>query len=101
MNFTKVLLTIFLIVTVLINVEATGEDKISCKAKCILACLVSKTPGCLADCMKQCQLHISLEELSCNSSCSIERCSKFKEDSKLMESCLEECSTKYCIKKDI
>ncbi|KAM3203040.1 hypothetical protein P3L10_030666 [Capsicum annuum] len=99
MKFSKVLLTIILIVSVLTNVKAVGEEKLSCKAKCVLSCILSKTPGCMFDCMKQCHLHISLEELNCNSSCSMKRCSKFKEDSKLTESCLEECSTKYCNKK--
>lgn len=64
MSFTKILLTIFFIVIVSTNVEAIGEDKMSCKAKCILACALSKTPGCFDDCMKQCQQHISFEELN-------------------------------------
>ncbi|KAK4373051.1 hypothetical protein RND71_008435 [Anisodus tanguticus] len=101
MNFTKVLVTFFLIVTLLANVEAVGENGLSCKAKCVLSCIFSKVPGCMSDCMKQCHIQISPEELNCNLACSIERCSKFKEDSKLMESCLGECSTKYCIKKDM
>lgn len=64
MSFTKVLLTIFLIVIVSTNVEAIGEEKISCRAKCVLACLLSKTPHCLSDCLKQCKLHISSEEFN-------------------------------------
>lgn len=38
MKFTKVLLTIFLIVNVLTNVEAVGEEKISRSAKCFIHC---------------------------------------------------------------
>ncbi|OIT05932.1 hypothetical protein A4A49_61307 [Nicotiana attenuata] len=101
MNFTKVLVTVFLIVSILANVEATnneavGDDGISCKAKCILACALSRTPHCLDDCLKQCQLPVSPEVLKCNFACSTERCSKFREDSELMGSCLKECSTRYC-----
>ncbi|OIT19329.1 hypothetical protein A4A49_55601 [Nicotiana attenuata] len=101
MNFTKIVVAILLIVTILANAETTnneivGDDGISCKAKCILACALSSTPHCLDDCLKQCQLPVSSEVLNCNFTCSTERCFKFREDSKLMGNCLEECSTKYC-----
>ncbi|OIS96834.1 hypothetical protein A4A49_60595 [Nicotiana attenuata] len=101
MNFIKVLVAVFLIVSILANAETTnneavGDDGISCKAKCILACALSSTPHCLDDCLKQCQLSVTPQVLNCNFTCSIERCSKFREDSKLMGSCLEECSTRYC-----
>lgn len=76
MSFTKVLLTIFLIVIVSTNVEAINEIKLSCRAKCRLSCALSKTPGCYEKCIQQC--HISLEKLNCNLACSTERCSKFK-----------------------
>nr|XP_009630680.1 protein TAP1-like [Nicotiana tomentosiformis]XP_016457532.1 PREDICTED: protein TAP1-like [Nicotiana tabacum] len=101
MNFTKVVVAVFLIVTILANAETTnnevvGDDGISCKAKCILACALSRTPHCLDDCLKQCSFPVSPEVLNCNFACSTECCSKFREDLKLMGSCLEDCSTKYC-----
>ncbi|OIT05933.1 hypothetical protein A4A49_61666 [Nicotiana attenuata] len=101
MNFTKVVVTVFLFVFILANAEATnnvvaGDDGIACKTKCILACALSRTPHCLDDCLKQCRLSISTEVLNCNFACSTECCSKFREDLKLMGTCLEECSTKYC-----
>ncbi|XP_060195132.1 uncharacterized protein LOC132624356 [Lycium barbarum] len=97
MNFTKVLVTFFLIVTLLENVKVVGENGLSCRGKCVLACIFCEVPGCRDDCMKQCHIKTSPENLNCNLACSIEYCSKSKEDSKIMKSCLEECSTKLFV----
>ncbi|KAK4712639.1 hypothetical protein R3W88_007152 [Solanum pinnatisectum] len=64
MNFTKVILAIFLIVNVLTNVDAVGEEKMSCSAKCFIHCASKGRANgdCYSDCMKECQGHGSAQE---------------------------------------
>lgn len=77
MNFVKVLVAVFLTIIFVANVEAVGEMKMSCKAKCKLLCIIN--PFCMEDCLKQCHHSISPKALNCKLTCSTEHCSKFKE----------------------
>lgn len=75
MSFT---MAVFLTVTFLANVEAIGEEGMSCKAKCVFVCFSSKNPFCLDKCIERyCHVLVSPEALNCNCACSTECCSKF------------------------
>ncbi|KAM3234994.1 hypothetical protein P3S67_028141 [Capsicum chacoense] len=99
MNFTtKVLGVIFLISLIfLTNIEAIDElAQVSCERKCRAWCVFDL---CFQNCLKK-KCHVvppsSSKASNCQRTCSVHRCSKFKEDVKLMGNCLDECSTKYC-----
>ncbi|KAM3364038.1 hypothetical protein P3S68_018892 [Capsicum galapagoense] len=102
MKFTKNLLTTFLIMTILRNIEAFGDEKMSCPIQCAFLCFYNTTvPDCVGRCVTSfCPRQISPEELKCDVACANQNCSKIEPYTKEMERCLDSCSTK-CEKKDM
>ncbi|KAM3249397.1 hypothetical protein P3L10_011166 [Capsicum annuum] len=94
MNFTKILTWTFLIMIFVANSNAVSGKKL-CALKCAIKCF--HNPVCIAMCLKDCYPLISSKAFNCTLACSMERCSKFKEDDELMGGCWDECSKKYCI----
>lgn len=78
MNFTNVLVAIFLTVIFVANVEAIGtEVHKSCEQRCKDLCV---TDYCTEKCMEHCHHPpISPKVMNCHLTCSTNRCSKFRE----------------------
>ncbi|KAM3249387.1 hypothetical protein P3L10_011156 [Capsicum annuum] len=92
MKFTKVLaVTFFLIMIFIANSNVSGKLNFKCPLECAKTCFAD--PACIALCLKDC---VACKAFNCKLACSMERCSKFKEDDERMGSCWNECATKEC-----
>ncbi|KAM3249396.1 hypothetical protein P3L10_011165 [Capsicum annuum] len=83
MNFTKILTVTFVLMIFVANSNVSGKKvNFACPLECAKTCFTN--PACISLCLKDC---VACKALKCKLACSMERCSKFKEEDELMGSC--------------